>query len=378
MINDADARRLWGKRTHQLLPYVPGEQPRDRTFIKLNTNENPYPPAPEVQNVIRAYPADRFRLYPDPGSRQLRSVLAGYLGVSENQIFVGNGSDEVLAIAFQAFFNSRAAIAAAGFGSAGIADGAVVESECIVFPDVTYSFYPVYARMYDIPFRTIPLDEGFNVPLDACTAPSAGLVLANPNAPTGIALSLEAIGKLADSDRNRLVMVDEAYVDFGAESAIELLETYDNILVVQTCSKSRSLAGLRVGYAVGAPGLVEALERVRDSFNSYTLDSLAQVAAIAAISAGDWFEQNRARIISTRERASQTLAELGFQVLPSSANFLFVRHPDYDAEKLYQQLRLAGILVRHFRQPRIENFLRITIGTDEEMDTLAQVLRELL
>ena len=223
MINDADARRLWGKRTHQLLPYVPGEQPRDRTFIKLNTNENPYPPAPEVQNVIRAYPADRFRLYPDPGSRQLRSVLAGYLGVTENQIFVGNGSDEVLAIAFQAFFNSRAAIAAAGFGSAGIADGAVVESECIVFPDVTYSFYPVYARMYDIPFRTIPLDEGFNVPLDACTAPSAGLVLANPNAPTGIALSLEAIGKLADSDRNRLVMVDEAYVDFGAESAIELL-----------------------------------------------------------------------------------------------------------------------------------------------------------
>ncbi len=400
MANEADARRLWGRKTHQLIPYVPGEQPRDRTFIKLNTNENPYPPSPAVLQIIRSYPAERLRLYPDPGSQQLRHSLAEYYGLSEKQIFVGNGSDEVLAIAFQAFFNSRSELASLGklfIGqsqsadslaeqsaataadkSAGQAADQISDSERIAFPDITYSFYPVYARMYDIPYRTIPLNPDFGLPLEALMEPSAGLILANPNAPTGIAIDLATISLLAASDPNRLLIIDEAYVDFGAESAVVLLEKHDNILVVQTCSKSRSLAGMRVGYALGAPALIEALERVRDSFNSYTLDSLAQAAAVAAFSSSEWFEKTRAQIIATREKTAKALSALGFTVLPSNANFLFASHPFHAAADLYQELRQAGILVRHFRLPRIENYLRITIGTDPDMDQLIETLQQIL
>jgi histidinol-phosphate aminotransferase len=353
------------------VPYVPGEQPRDRAFIKLNTNENPYPPPPEVVEAIQMYPQERMRLYPDPTSRALRQKLAAYFGMAEANIFVGNGSDEILAMAFQAFFSNRQDL--------GLTDAEDPEpARRLAFPDITYSFYPVYARTYDIPYRLIPLAEDFSLPVAACLEPSAGLVLANPNAPTGIAISLDAIAKIAAADRNRLVLVDEAYVDFGAESAIRLLSEHDNILVVQTCSKSRSLAGLRVGYALGAAGLIDALERVRDSFNSYTLDSIAQVAATAAFGAAGWFEQMRAHIIATREKTARTLQSLGFQVLPSSANFLFARHPDYMGASLYQNLRQSGILVRHFQLPRIESFVRITIGTDDEMGKLIEVLAALL
>ena len=366
MTNDQDKRRLWNKKTASLIPYVPGEQPRDRTFIKLNTNENPYPPAPAVQQAIRDFPVERLRLYPDPSSLDLRACLAAYHGLSTEQVFVGNGSDEILAFAFQAFFDSKA----------GHSEPAA--QDCIVFPDITYSFYPVYARMYDLPYRTVSLDEDFRLPLARLREPSAGLILANPNAPTGVAVDLDQLAELAAGDPDRLILVDEAYVDFGAESAVSLLDQFDNILVVQTLSKSRSLAGLRVGFALGAPALVEALERVRDSFNSYTVDRLAQAASVAAYADPAWFETTRARIIATRERTAAALAELGFQVLPSCANFLFVRYPGVSGDMIYQELRQAGILVRHFKLPRIENHLRITIGLDEDMDKLISALREIL
>lgn len=366
MTRDIDPRRFWNRKTQQLVPYVPGEQPRDRAFIKLNTNENPYPPAPAVVQAVRDFAAERLRLYPDPSSLELRNCLAEYYGLTASQIFAGNGSDEILAFAFQAFFESTAGL------------DHTAAQDCIVFPDITYSFYPVYARMYDVPFRTVRLNDEFRLPLQEFREPSAGLVLANPNAPTGIAVSLDELSDLASSDRDRLVIVDEAYVDFGAESAVSLLDQYDNILVVQTCSKSRALAGMRVGFAFGSPALIEGLERVRDSFNSYTVDRLAQTAAVAAYSAADWFESTRARIIATREWTAHALNELGFTVLPSSANFLFASHPAVTGDNLYHSLRQSGILVRHFKLPRIENFLRITIGLDEEMEQLIKTFRDIL
>ncbi len=360
--SDRDARRLWSRKVHGLTPYVPGEQPRDRAYIKLNTNENPYPPAPGVVEAIQTFPVERLKLYPDPTGHATRTALADYHGVTLEQVFVGNGSDEVLAMAFQAFFNHHVDPATAS------------ESEQIVFPDITYSFYPVYARLYDIPYRTVPLADDFTMPLERLKASCAGIVLANPNAPTGIAISLDDIRALADSDHDRLVLVDEAYVDFGGESAVALLTEFDNILVIQTLSKSRSLAGMRIGFAIGDPHLIHALERIRDSFNSYTLDSLAQTCAIAAFADGPWFETTRARIMATRERTIKALQTLGFFVLPSAANFIFIRHDRLKAADLYARLRDAGILVRHFKQPRIENFLRVSIGTDPEMDALITAL----
>jgi histidinol-phosphate aminotransferase len=327
-----DPRRLWSRKVHTLTPYVPGEQPRDRRFIKLNTNENPYPPSPDVLAALQQYPFERLKLYPDPTGQALRQTIADYYGLEPNQVFAGNGSDEVLAFAFQAFFNAWE----------GSGENKPTTAECIVFPDITYSFYPVYARLYQVPYRLVALAEDFSLPVEAISAPSAGVVLANPNAPTGRAIPLAEISQ-----------------------------------IVQTCSKSRSLAGLRVGFAIGSPHLIEALQRVRDSFNSYTLDSLAQTCAIASFKDGAWFENNRARLIATREKTAQSLRELGFNVLPSQANFLFVTHPDYAGIDLYQALRQAGILVRHFNLPRIEQYLRISIGTPEEMAELVRALNEI-
>ena len=362
--DQAGARRFWNRKTTSLTPYTPGEQPRGQRFIKLNTNESPYPPAPEVVEALKRYDTDRLRLYPDPTSLGLRQAIADYYGLSVAEVFVGNGSDEILAMAFQAFFEPDP-------------DGAE-PNQAIVFPDVTYSFYPVYARMYDIPYRTVMLRDDFTLPLDACKTPSAGLVLANPNAPTGIAISSADLTELAEANPDRLILVDEAYVDFGAETAVPLLASHDNLLVIQTCSKSRSLAGMRLGFAMGAPALIEALERIRDSFNSYTLDSLAQTAGTAAFQAAGWFEETRARIVRTRGKMAAELAALGFEVLPSAANFLFVRHPERSGRALYDQLRQAGILVRHFNLPRIADHLRITVGTDDEVDELVHVLSRLL
>ncbi len=403
-----EARRFWSRITQAVEPYVPGEQPRER-LIKLNTNENPYPPSPAVAAALNAVDPARLRLYPDPTSLRLRQSIGAYFNLPESQVFVGNGSDEILAFCFQAFFNpgepaepadelfpDEPAIAVPdGLAGPWTAEAAPPagppeqerlplpglpgpSADQVVFPDITYSFYPVYARLYGIPFRTVPLLPDMGVPLAELSAPSAGIVLANPNAPTGCALPLEALEALAESDPDRLLIVDEAYVDFGADSAVSLLGSHDNILVVQTFSKSRSLAGVRLGFALGAPALIEGLERIRDSFNSYTVDCLAQLAGEAAMADGAWFEETRRRIIATRDWTVQALTALGFEVIPSQANFIFARHPAFAGRFLQQELRRRGILVRRFDRPRIADYLRISIGTDAEMQALAEATAAVL
>lgn len=356
--------RFLSRRAAALTPYVAGEQTQDPRTVKLNTNECPYPPSPRVLEAIRDVSGDRLRRYPEPSSLELRKELASYAGLAPDQVFPGNGSDEILAFCFRAFFDSRC-------------DLPVPEDDpraTVLFPDITYSFYPVYAGFYDIPFRTVPLDGDFRIPAEALCGPSAGVVLANPNAPTGIALPLADVERIVAARPDRLVVVDEAYVDFGGESALALLPRYDNLLVVQTFSKSRSLAGLRVGMAFGTRPLVEALERVRDAFNSYTMDCVAQAGARAALSDGAWFERNRARIAATRDTTRRRLEAMGFRVLPSAANFLLARPPRGDARRMYEGLKSEGILVRHFNRPRISEYLRISIGTDDDMDRLADSL----
>ncbi len=352
------AARFWNQKTASLTPYVPGEQPRGVKLIKLNTNENPYPPAPEVIQALKSFDYDRLRLYPDPSTIDLRSEVAAYYGLDKEQVFSGNGSDEVLAFAFQTFFDGK--------------------GREVISPDISYSFYPVYARMYDLNYRRIPLDQDFRVVVEDYCQPAKDVILANPNAPTGTALSLDQIEQIIRADLQRLVIIDEAYVDFGADSAVALIDRYDNLLVIQTVSKSRSLAGMRVGFALGNPKLIEGLERTRDSINSYTLDCLAQAAAAASFRAGEWFEKTRQKIISTRERVLVELESMGFVVLPSSANFVFASHTEHDASALAASLRAAGVLVRHFKIDRIEQFLRISIGTDEEMNILIDSLAEIL
>ncbi len=347
--------KFWSPEVRELTPYVPGEQPRER-LVKLNTNENPYPPAPGVERALREFPTDHLRLYPDPESRALREALAREQGVKIEQVFVGNGSDEVLALAFQAFFR---------------------QSRPLLMPAISYSFYPVYCRLYDIRYRTLALDDHWQVPLDALSADSGGVVFANPNAPTGHGHSRAAIAQLLERVSDRVVLVDEAYVDFGGESAVPLIDAHPNLLVVGTFSKSRSLAGLRLGYAIGSRELIEGLERVKDSFNSYPIDSLASAAGIAALADRAHFEACRERVIATRERTRRRLDGLGFEVLPSQTNFLLTRHARLDAGELFIGLRERGILVRHFNSEALRDFLRISIGTDDEMDNLIEALEAL-
>lgn len=349
-------KEYWSKRIYSMVPYTPGEQPKERKFIKLNTNENPYPPSPKALNAIREIAGEELRLYPDPEASRLKTELAKFHGVSVEQIFVGNGSDEVLAFCFQAFFGPETPIC---------------------FPDISYSFYPVYAELFQVPFHVIPLNRDFTVPVEGFQGQDGGVILPNPNAPTGIALSLYEIEQLVKEKSNAVVIIDEAYVDFGTESALELLERYPNLLVVRTMSKSRSLAGMRIGYAVGSVNLISALNCVKNSFNSYTLDRIALVAAEGSIQDHSYFERNRGKIISTREHTAQRLAQLGFIVCPSQANFLFVSFPGCSGKTLLDGLREKGILVRWWNLPRILDYLRITVGTDEEMDALVTALTEL-
>ncbi|MDN3562163.1 histidinol-phosphate transaminase [Vreelandella neptunia] len=346
--------QYWSPAVRELTPYVPGEQPREQ-LVKLNTNENPYPPAPGVGEALRDYATDHLRLYPDPTSKALREALAETFKVSSSQVFVGNGSDEVLAFAFQAFFCHQAPLDV---------------------PEITYSFYPVYANLYGVELRKHPLNKQWEVDIDALTkgAERSGVIFANPNAPTGHAHSLSAIETLLKRVTDRVVLVDEAYVDFGAESAVSLVNRYPNLLVTGTFSKSRSLAGLRLGYAVGSEELIDGLLRVKDSFNSYPVDSLASLVGIAALKDVEHFEACRERVITTRERTRQRLVGLGFEVLPSKANFVLAQHPDYEGAQLFASLRERGILVRHFNTSDLNNFLRITIGTDDEMDSLIEAL----
>ncbi len=349
--------RYWSNTVRTLTPYVPGEQPKLDNLVKLNTNENPYGPSPRVIEAIHAATDDGLRLYPDPGSEKLRAAIAGNFNIPSQQVFVGNGSDEVLALVFLALLK---------------------QDKPILFPDITYSFYPVYCALFGIGFETVKLDDTFQIDIAHYAHPNGGIIFPNPNAPTGCLLGLAEIEKLVSSNPNSVVVVDEAYIDFGGGSAIPLIACHPNLLVVQTLSKSRSLAGLRVGFAAGHADLIEALDRVKNSFNSYPLDRLAQAGAIAALEDNDYFESTCKAVMTTRGQLVSNLEALGFNVLPSAANFVFARHPHHDASKIATQLRERGIIVRHFKMARIDQFLRISIGTDNQCATLMTALREIL
>ena len=350
--------KFWSKIVHQLTPYVPGEQPKINNLVKLNTNENPYGPSPKVLEALQKEAADTLRLYPDPNSDVLKKAIAEYHGLSLNQVFVGNGSDEVLAHAFNALLKHDLPI---------------------LFPDVTYSFYPVYCGLYEIDFEAVALNNAFEIQVDDYFKPNGGIIFPNPNAPTGRVLSISEIERLLKANQDSVVIIDEAYIDFGGESAVKLINQYPQLLVVHTLSKSRSLAGLRVGYALGHPDLIDALHRVKDSFNSYPLDRFAQAGAIAAMQDKAYFDKTRQQVITTREKLVSELQSMGFEVLPSGANFIFARHPAHEGELLANQLRAKNIVIRHFKKPaKIAQFLRITIGTDIECQALVEALKSMV
>ena len=352
---------FWNPLVEQLSPYVPGEQPKVDNLVKLNTNENPYGPSPRAVGAIRAAlgaNGDGLRLYPDPTARHLREAAASFFGIAPEQVFAGNGSDEVLAFAFLGLLKH--------------------EGRPLLFPDVTYSFYPVYCGLYGIEYRQVPLDDGFGIRVGDYCVPNGGIVFPNPNAPTGRAIPRADIEWLLARNPDSVAVVDEAYVDFGGESAVPLIDRFHNLLVVQTLSKSRSLAGLRVGLAMGHPDLIECLVRIKDSFNSYPRDRLAIAGAAAAMEDREYFETTRRAVMNSREWLSEQLARLGFAVLPSAANFVFCRPPDGNAAGLAQRLRENKVLVRHFKGPRTGEFLRITVGTDEQCATLVTTLEKIL
>lgn len=350
--------KYWTDVVHRLTPYVPGEQPKLNNLVKLNTNENPYGPSPKVIEALKLEAADSLRLYPDPNSDRLKVAIAQNFGLESNQVFVGNGSDEVLAHVFQALLKHE---------------------KPLLFPDITYSFYPVYCGLYGIQYETIALDKQFKIDIHDYARPNGGIIFPNPNAPTGIPLALVEIEQLLRQNTHSVVVIDEAYVDFGTESAIKLINTYPNLLVTHTLSKARSLAGLRVGYALGNKDLIEALMRVKDSFNSYPIDRFAEAGAVAAMQDSAYFEDTCAKVISTRDALVSDLQSLNFEVLPSGANFIFAKHRKMDGTALAAKLREHSIIVRHFKKPaRISPYVRITIGTDSQSNSLIQALNAIL
>ena len=353
--------RFWSETVKNLTPYVPGEQPKLSQLIKLNTNESPYGPSPKAIAAIAGANNDSLRLYPDPNSDSLKQAVASNYQVKANQVFVGNGSDEVLAHAFLALLKHEAPI---------------------LFPDITYSFYPVYCNLYQVPFQNIPLTEDFSIEIDDYLSfnqgKNGGIIFPNPNAPTGKALTKAQIEKLLQGNKDSVVVIDEAYVDFGTESAVSLVDQYANLLVVHTLSKSRALAGLRVGYAIGHPDLIEALERVKNSFNSYPIDKLAMAGAVASIEDKAYLQKISTAVIDTRKNLVADLDKLGFVTVPSAANFVFTKHPQKDAVEIAARLREKHIIVRHFKLPRIDQHLRITIGTNQECKALVQALKEII
>ncbi|MEJ5041030.1 histidinol-phosphate transaminase [Pseudomonas sp. B21-036] len=345
--------KFWSPFVKDLVPYVPGEQPKLSKLVKLNTNENPYSPSPKALEAMRGELNDNLRLYPDPNGDRLKQAVASYYGVQASQVFLGNGSDEVLAHIFHGLFQHDAPL---------------------LFPDISYSFYPVYCGLYGIPYEAVALDEQFQIRVEDYQRANGGIIFPNPNAPTGCLLALEAVEQMLQANPDSVVVVDEAYIDFGGQTAISLVDRYPNLLVTQTLSKSRSLAGLRVGLAVGHQDLIEALERIKNSFNSYPLDRLAIVGAAAAFEDQAYFEQTCRQVIDSREQLVAQLTDRGFQVLPSAANFIFARHPEQDAAALAAKLREQGVIVRHFKQQRIAQFLRISIGTPEQNQALLDAL----
>ena len=349
--------RFWSPAVRELEPYVPGEQPKIQNLLKLNTNENPYPPSPKVVEAVQhvlANSADALRLYPDPDASELKAAIAKQQNVPLEQVFVGNGSDEVLAHIFKAFF---------------------VQDLPLLYPDITYSFYPVYSQFFGVDTKVLPLNDQFEIVVDDYKQPNGGIIITNPNAPTSIDLGLAKIEEILQANPNSVVVIDEAYVDFGAESAVSLVAKYDNLVVCQTTSKSRSLAGLRVGFAIAQPHLIAALEAVKNSFNSYPIDRFAIAAAVASFEDQAYFEAQNAKVIASREHLVEQLTQLGFKVLPSSANFIFAMLPSQDAGELASQLRERGIIVRYFNKPRINQYLRITVGTDEQNQRLVDTLK---
>ena len=345
--------RYWSELVNELTPYVPGEQPKTDNLIKLNTNENPYPPSPLAIKAMQAEASEKLRLYPDPESSDLKQCVADYYDVKPEQVFIGNGSDEVLAHCFQALLK---------------------HDKPLFFPDITYSFYPVYSQLYKVEYKKIPLDREFNIQLNDYHPDNGGVIFPNPNAPTGKLLELHEIETFLDNNSESVVVVDEAYIDFGGETAIKLVDKYPNLLVIQTLSKSRSLAGLRVGFAIGQVDLIEGLERVKNSFNSYPMDRFSTAGAIAAFEDDDYFKQHCQKIIDSREWLNDELVKLGFNIVASKTNFIFASHKDFSAESIALKLREKKIIVRHFKQERIENFLRITVGTQEECQALIEAL----
>ena len=353
----AEQMRFWSPEVRELEPYVPGEQPKIQNLLKLNTNENPYPPSPKVVEAVQKVlenSADALRLYPDPDASELKQAIAKQQNVAVGNVFVGNGSDEVLAHIFKAFF---------------------VQEQPLLYPDITYSFYPVYSQFFGVKTKILPLNDDFEIVVDDYKQANGGIIIANPNAPTSIALGLSAIEEILQTNPNSVVVIDEAYVDFGAESAVKLVEKYDNLVVCQTTSKSRSLAGLRVGFAIAQPHLIAALEAVKNSFNSYPMDRFAIAAAVASFQDQAYFEAQCQKVIASREKLVTDLTSLGFKILPSHANFIFASHPQQDAGELAAALRERGIIVRYFNKPRINQYLRITIGTDDQNQRLVDTLK---
>ncbi len=347
----------WKDNVRKVVPYVPGEQPKIKDVVKLNTNENPYPPSPMVERIIKDADCSLLRKYPDPCCLELVNELAKTYNVAPEQIFVGVGSDDVLAACFMTFFCSK---------------------KKILFPDITYSFYDVWADLFEIPYEKIALDNEFKINISDYKRENGGIIFPNPNAPTGIALGLADIEELLEANKESVVIVDEAYVDFGTRSALEILDKYENLLVVQTFSKSRSLAGLRIGFAIGSAEMISYLWAVRNSFNSYTLNAFSTAAGAAALRDKEYFENNINNIIATRERAKKRFKELGFEFGDSKANFIFVKHRSVPAKELFEELKANNIFVRYFNKERIDNYLRVTIGTDAEMDRLFDFLEKKL
>ncbi len=348
---------LWKKNLRDIEPYVPGEQSKDRDIVKINANENPYPPSPKAVEALKNFDTDRLRFYPQANATALKQAIADFYEVKAENVFVGNGSDDVLALAFQAFFNGDKPIA---------------------YPDITYSFYPVWCRLLGIEYVNYPLDENFRINVEDYKAENGGVVIPNPNAPTSIGEGREFVEKLMEYNRDSVVIIDEAYCDFGGVSSVPLIEKYENLLVTGTFSKSRSLAGMRIGFAIGSKTLIDTLEAVKNSYNSYTVDALSIAMGIEAMNDVEYFNETISKIIATRTRVTEELRLLGFEVLDSQTNFIMATHEGYDMKEMFEYLKENKIFIRYFNQPRINKYVRITIGTDEEMDKFLQGVKDFI
>lgn len=347
----------WESNVRKVIPYTPGEQPKNADVIKLNTNENPYPPSPGVKRILNEFDCGRMRLYPDPDSTVLVEAIADRYGLETSQVFVGVGSDDVLSVAFLTFFNS---------------------AKPVLFPDITYSFYDVWADVYKIPYKQIPLTDDFRIDPQDYKSENGGIIFPNPNAPTGCEESLDMIEEIVKANPDSVVIIDEAYIDFGAKSALSLIDKYENLLVIQTFSKSRSMAGMRIGFAMGNKKLIKYMNDVKFSINSYTMTPLTQLCGAEAVRDEKYFQETVNKIVATRENCKKKLAELGFTFTDSKSNFIFASHARVPAEKIFNELKKRGIYVRYWNKPRINNYLRISIGTDKEMDALVSALKEII